>query len=50
MAGAHRATASRPGWRTATAGHAPKISAASAALVVAAAAMWLITLASITVI
>jgi hypothetical protein len=52
MAGAHRAhaTARCSGWRAVTAGHAPKVSATSAAVVVAAAAMWLLTIASITVI
>jgi hypothetical protein len=52
MTGAHRAnvTASHPRWRAVTADHAPKISAKSAALVVAAALMWLIVIASITVV
>jgi hypothetical protein len=50
MTGAHRAnaTAGRSRWRAVTADHAPKISAKSAALVVAAVVLWLIVLASIT--
>jgi hypothetical protein len=52
MTGAHRAnvTAGRSRWRAVTADHAPNISAKSAALVVAAALMWLIVIASITVV
>jgi hypothetical protein len=50
MTGAHRAnaTADRSRWRAVTVAHAPKISAKSAALVVTAVVMWLIVLASIT--
>jgi hypothetical protein len=52
MAGAHRAnvTVSHPRWRAVTTDHAPKISAKSAALVAAAALMWLIVIALITVV
>jgi hypothetical protein len=52
MTGAHRAnvTASRPRWRAVTANHASKNSAKSAVLVVAAALMWLIVIAFITVV
>ena len=43
-------TVSRPGWPLMIAHHAPKISIKSAAIVLAAAAMWLIVIAILTVV
>jgi hypothetical protein len=52
MTGAHRAnvTARRSRWRVVTAHHASKISTKSAALVGAAALMWLTVIAFITLV